>query len=287
MSTLGYALSALVGLILVFTGVLKLREGRKLGETIARYRVLPPSMVRLTASFLPPIELAVGLCLVLGIAGPWPFAAAGLIVIYTSAVISVIARKISTDCGCFGSVLRSQANGVVVGRNVVMMLALLPSILLPPAALIEGWVGWCLVGVATLAGLTRALSRTSTRQRKTLHCPQLASDDTVLRTATTTFTVSEDGRNMNLDSMGVDARSAMTSRAKFDARVAATAKACPPGKHSCRTCSDLNTAAVLTCCGGCAWAGGNPIALLSCAIIMCSLCASQNCRRWTYACCGV
>ncbi|WP_197073171.1 MauE/DoxX family redox-associated membrane protein [Microbacterium oxydans] len=158
MSTLGYALSALVGLILVFTGVLKLREGRKLGETIARYRVLPPPMVRLTASFLPPIELAVGLCLVLGITGPWPFAAAGLIVIYTSAVVSVITRRISTDCGCFGSVLRSQANWVVVGRNAVMMLALLPSILLPPAALIEGWVGWCLVGVATLAGLTRALS---------------------------------------------------------------------------------------------------------------------------------
>lgn len=140
---------------------------------------------------------------------------------------------------------------------------------------------------ASMSGTVVALSASLATSRIYARHVQLASDDTVLRTATTTFTVSEDGRNMNLDSMGVDARSAMTSRAKFDARVAATAKACPPGKHSCRTCSELNTAAVLTCCGGCAWAGGNPIALLSCAIIMCSLCASQNCRRWTYACCGV
>ena len=116
---------------------------------------------------------------------------------------------------------------------------------------------------------------------------ELAPDGTVVRTATTTFAISGDAKNITLDSIGPDARSAVKSRAQFDARTATAAKACPPGKHSCRTCSDLNRVGVLTCCGGCAWAAANPIALLSCVIIMCSLCASQNCRRWTYACCGV
>lgn len=114
---------------------------------------------------------------------------------------------------------------------------------------------------------------------------EFSPDGKVSRSATTTFTVSEAGKNMTLHSIGPDAWGAVASRAQFDAR-AASAKACPPGKHSCRTCSDLNAGGVLACCGGCAFAGGNPVMLLACAIIMCSVCASQNCRRWTYACCG-
>ena len=114
---------------------------------------------------------------------------------------------------------------------------------------------------------------------------ELAADGALLRAATTTFSVSGDMKNLQLYSMGPDARSAVASRAQFEATAPAAAKACTPPKKSCRTCSDLNALGVLACCGACAWAGGNPYALLSCAIIMCSICASQNCRRWTYACC--
>jgi hypothetical protein len=74
---LSYLLSALVGLVLVTTGVIKLREGRRsLGETIETFRVVPPSMARLTVAVLPPIELAIGICLLFGMEGPWSLAAA-------------------------------------------------------------------------------------------------------------------------------------------------------------------------------------------------------------------
>lgn len=115
---------------------------------------------------------------------------------------------------------------------------------------------------------------------------EVSPKGTLVRSATTMFTVSKDAEQMSLHSMGSDARSAISSRAQFDAKAVADAKKCAPPKKSCRTCSDLNTAGVLACCGGCAWASGNPVALLSCVIIMCSVCASQNCRRWTYACCN-
>lgn len=111
---------------------------------------------------------------------------------------------------------------------------------------------------------------------------ELAPEGSVTRTATTTFNVSNDAKAMTLHSMGQNADSAVTSRANFDARNAR----CAPPKKSCRACSEHNSGAILTCCVSCGWAG-NPIGILSCAIVMCSLCASQNCLRWTYACCGV
>lgn len=61
---------------------------------------------------------------------------------------------------------------------------------------------------------------------------ELSPDGKVVRAATTTFAVSEDMETMSLYSMGPDARSAVASRAQFDATAAAS---CPPGKHSCRT----------------------------------------------------
>lgn len=159
MTILSYPLLALVGLVLVATGVIKLREGRRaLGETIETFRILPPSIVRIVAAVLPPVELAIGICLLSGVDGPWPLVAAALIMIYTAAVISVVFRKISTDCGCFGSVLKSQANWVIVGRNVILLLALLPSLVLSPAGFVAAWVGWGLVGLGAFVGLARMLA---------------------------------------------------------------------------------------------------------------------------------
>ncbi|WP_181156885.1 MULTISPECIES: MauE/DoxX family redox-associated membrane protein [unclassified Microbacterium] len=156
MPVLIYSLSALVGLILAVTGVIKLREGqRPLGQAIETFRVVPAAAVRPIAAVLPPLELAVGLALVAGIAGPWALAAVALIVVYTASVISVITRKISTDCGCFGSVLKSRANWVVVGRNVVLLLALAPSLLWPITGFVDERVGWALVGLGFLIGLVR------------------------------------------------------------------------------------------------------------------------------------
>jgi hypothetical protein len=112
---------------------------------------------------------------------------------------------------------------------------------------------------------------------------ELSPNGAVVRAATTTFAVSGDMKTVRLDAMGTDARSAITSRAQFDATAA---KSCPSGKHSCHTCNEFNNLGILACCGGCAFAG-NGYLLLACAVVMCSLCMSQNCRSWTYACCGV
>jgi hypothetical protein len=110
------------------------------------------------AAVLPPVELAIGVCLLAGIAGPWVLAAMTLIMIYTASVISVITRGISTDCGCFGSVLKSRANWVVVGRNAALLFALAPSLLWPVAGFVAAWAGWILFGLAVFVGLARTLT---------------------------------------------------------------------------------------------------------------------------------
>lgn len=159
MSVVVYSLSALVGLVLAVTGVIKLREGRRpLAQAIETFRVVPAAIVRPIAAILPPVELAIGLALLAGIAGPWALAAVALILVYTASVISVITRKISTDCGCFGSALRSRANWVVVGRNVVLLLLLAPSLLWPITGFVDAWIGWALVGLGFLIGLVRMVS---------------------------------------------------------------------------------------------------------------------------------
>lgn len=158
MPILIYLLAALVGLILAITGGIKFREGlRPLGQTIETFRVVPAHLVSVIAAVLPPVELAIGICLLAGIAGPWILAAMTLVMIYTASVISVIIRGISTDCGCFGSVLKSRANWVVVGRNAVLFFALAPSLLWPVAGFVPAWAGWILVGLAVFVGLVRML----------------------------------------------------------------------------------------------------------------------------------
>ncbi|MDF2991639.1 MAG: hypothetical protein K0S37_2153 [Microbacterium sp.] len=104
----------------------------------------------------------------------------------------------------------------------------------------------------------------------------------VIRTATTTFFASEVDKTIALHSMGEDASAAATSRREFEARAG-----CTGGTRECRACAEQNGVGIITCCGGCAWAAYNWIAFSSCALILCSLCASQNCLKWVYACCSV
>lgn len=157
---LANVLAALVGGVLAVTGVIKFREGRDvLTASILAYKIVPGGCIRPLAASLPPTELAVGLSLVLVLPGPWPWFAIAILGMYTVAVISVIVRRMTTECGCFGSVFRTQANWVVVVRNVAMMLMLLPAAVLGVSHSVLWWAGWVLLGVAGLVAVIRLFPR--------------------------------------------------------------------------------------------------------------------------------
>lgn len=99
-------------------------------ESIKAYRVLDPQThlgVLTNAAFvLPWGELIAGVLLVLG---AWTRAAAlvvaGMLVLFTGATISLIAREISTSCACFGALewpCGSTVGWCQVGRNAVLLV---------------------------------------------------------------------------------------------------------------------------------------------------------------------
>jgi putative oxidoreductase len=94
----------LLAAVLVVAAIAKLRDPQAFAQDIANFRLLPASVVPLTAAALPGIELVLGAALALGI---WTrgagVAATGLMIAFTIAIGAALLRGIDIDCGCFGS----------------------------------------------------------------------------------------------------------------------------------------------------------------------------------------
>jgi uncharacterized membrane protein YphA (DoxX/SURF4 family) len=95
---------ALIGLVLVVAGALKLPDPAAAERAVRAYRLLPEGLVAPAAFGLPVIEVAVGLALLAGVfVRTAAIAAAVLLAVYIAAIASVWARGLSIDCGCFGN----------------------------------------------------------------------------------------------------------------------------------------------------------------------------------------
>jgi len=71
--------------------------------TIKAYRLIPDSMASVVAYGLPAVELALALLVLAGLASRFTaLAVCVLMVIFIAGIISVWARGLSIDCGCFG-----------------------------------------------------------------------------------------------------------------------------------------------------------------------------------------
>jgi uncharacterized membrane protein YphA (DoxX/SURF4 family) len=102
---------AWIGLVsrLVLGGFIQVASWSKLVNpyssvvSVRAYDLLPETMVKVVGYSLPIVELLVGLCLVLGlITRVTAIFAAGLMVVFVAGIISVWARGMEIDCGCFG-----------------------------------------------------------------------------------------------------------------------------------------------------------------------------------------
>ena len=104
-NVLFWALRLGLGGLLIWSGVAKLGDPAKFASEIANYQLLP-SVSPFMAVTLPPVEVVLGLALVVGRV-PWVRAAALaatlVLGVFTLAVTTVVARGISVECGCFGT----------------------------------------------------------------------------------------------------------------------------------------------------------------------------------------
>lgn len=117
-----WALRLGVGVLFVVTGVLKLGDPTAFATEIHNYQLFTWT-APFAAATLPAIEIVLGAAL---IAGPraWVRASAlgtgALMLVFTVAVITVVARGINISCGCFGA-----GSGPVTMLTVIRDVALL------------------------------------------------------------------------------------------------------------------------------------------------------------------
>jgi uncharacterized membrane protein YphA (DoxX/SURF4 family) len=124
---------ALAGLF-IYAGVVKLRSPADFALEISRYELLP-ELSAYAAAMLPTIELTLGAGL-LALPRPWQRASAlGILVlmlVFTVAAGSAIARGLDIECGCFGDA-SGEVTWLTLGRDLVLVAMSLALVLSPPA----------------------------------------------------------------------------------------------------------------------------------------------------------
>ena len=96
---------ARLGLVVVWlvSGVQKATDPAQTTVSVRAYQLLPESLVGPVATALPFVEIGLGLLLAVGIGVRITAAASALVfATFIAAIVSVWARGLSIDCGCFG-----------------------------------------------------------------------------------------------------------------------------------------------------------------------------------------
>ncbi len=125
--------------VFLASGYIKWRSPLEFAAAIAGYKLVPDSFIYPLATWLPWLEIALGLLLLAG----WKIryvalGAAALLVCFTVILTVTYARGIDADCGCFG--FGHRISPLTIARD---MLILLPAVLLVfegrVRKLAEGW----------------------------------------------------------------------------------------------------------------------------------------------------
>jgi uncharacterized membrane protein YphA (DoxX/SURF4 family) len=103
MKLLARAARVLLGALFLWASVTKVPDMAAFAESVANYRIVPPSLVPVVAAAVVGVEIAAGVALMLNL---WARAAAlllaGLLAVFTVGLASALARGIDLACGCFG-----------------------------------------------------------------------------------------------------------------------------------------------------------------------------------------
>ena len=113
-----------IGALFLMAALPKLQDPAAFAKSVANYHLLPETPGRILALILPPLELLIGVFLILGIfdAGASAIAFA-LMVIFTLAVGSALARGLDISCGCFETEGGSKVGMKKIVENLLFVAA--------------------------------------------------------------------------------------------------------------------------------------------------------------------
>ena len=166
------ALSTLAGRVLlsatfIQAGLQKIRYRALLPGVISNYRILPAAWVPGVAWLLPPVELAVGIALLVPSSGS-ALGAGCLLAVFTAAIVTNLARgRAYIDCGCFQSALRQELGWELVWRNGALLLIaaysaffpVRPPLFIGVLAVVFGLVGYVLYQALNALAANRSALR--------------------------------------------------------------------------------------------------------------------------------
>jgi uncharacterized membrane protein YphA (DoxX/SURF4 family) len=93
----------ILGGVLLVAGGLKAFKPSESAGAVAAYKILPINIAHLMGYALPWLEIAIGILLIIGLSIRFAAViATAVMLIFVLAIISVWARGILIDCGCFG-----------------------------------------------------------------------------------------------------------------------------------------------------------------------------------------
>lgn len=106
-----------------YAGVMKLQDPAGFANEIAGYRMLPAVVEAWLALYLPWLEIAIGV----GVLLPWTMRGAallqvGLMGVFIVALSLAWARGLDITCGCFGSEAKAANYPWLIGRDVVFLI---------------------------------------------------------------------------------------------------------------------------------------------------------------------
>lgn len=117
-----------IGLLFLATGVSKILRRSSVRLTIERYRLLPSAIVGPVAKLLGPIEVVVGSALALSLwfppAGLAWIGAAALLVLFSLAISSALARGLIIPCGCGVLLADHTVTPTILARNLLLLVVL-------------------------------------------------------------------------------------------------------------------------------------------------------------------
>jgi uncharacterized membrane protein YphA (DoxX/SURF4 family) len=127
-----------LGAVFLMAAVPKLGDPEGFAKSVSYYKMLPVTVERVMALTLPPLELLVGVALILGAVDAGASLVAFLLmVVFTAAVGIALARGLDISCGCFDT-----EGGTKVGLSKIVENLVLTAIAFQVWRGDRSWFSW-------------------------------------------------------------------------------------------------------------------------------------------------
>lgn len=121
-----FALRIFLGFVFLFSGLSKFSGLSSFNNVIISFHILPDQITPIVAIIIPSIETLCAVSLLLGV---WikysTVVVIALLMLFIAAIIPMLGTESQFDCGCFGPFVQSKVDGMLLIRNIIMVVLLL------------------------------------------------------------------------------------------------------------------------------------------------------------------